>query len=325
MTRMASFPIVSTRHPDEAESAMSRELADLRLERVQSPKDFRLEMNGVHLGDALLTYTQFDTDVIVNPGEMHDALAILVGVGERSVIYVDGSPVPSDTRVPIVAPPRNVVHHYAARGGFFVLRLEYGVLMESLQKTLDRTLREPLRFDKSVVLDTSFGRYVQDLVEFLASAAERDPTVLAHSALRAGFNDLAISALLSAPSNYSAELNDDRAARAGPAVVRRAEGFLAAYATEPITIDRLLEECGCSRRALFKAFRESRGYTPMQFLMDRRLDLARESLRTAPSGETVSSIAYTCGFSHPGRFATAYRTRFGERPSETLRRGRRAR
>jgi transcriptional regulator GlxA family with amidase domain len=40
------------------------------------------------------------------------------------------------------------------------------------------------------------------------------------------------------------------------------------------------------------------------------------------AGQTTTSIAYECGFGHLGNFAQVYRSRFGESPSETLRRSR---
>jgi transcriptional regulator GlxA family with amidase domain len=43
-------------------------------------------------------------------------------------------------------------------------------------------------------------------------------------------------------------------------------------------------------------------------------------LSAAPPGLTATTIAYDCGFAHLGEFAQSYRSRFGEHPSETLRR-----
>jgi AraC-like DNA-binding protein len=39
-------------------------------------------------------------------------------------------------------------------------------------------------------------------------------------------------------------------------------------------------------------------------------------------GASVTAVAMNFGFFHLGRFATSYRKRFGESPSETLRHGR---
>jgi transcriptional regulator GlxA family with amidase domain len=58
----------------------------------------------------------------------------------------------------------------------------------------------------------------------------------------------------------------------------------------------------------------------MTYLQSVRLDRAHESLRRAdPTRLTVSAVAHRWGFAHLGRFASAYRLRFGEPPSETLR------
>ena len=59
----------------------------------------------------------------------------------------------------------------------------------------------------------------------------------------------------------------------------------------------------------------------MAFLRELRLENAQRELLTAdPDNETVTQIALRYGFADLGRFAIRYRTAFGEKPSETLRR-----
>jgi len=50
-----------------------------------------------------------------------------------------------------------------------------------------------------------------------------------------------------------------------------------------------------------------------------RLHHVRRDLLAARPGARVGDIAAAWGFSHLGRFAAAYRRRFGEPPSATLR------
>jgi AraC-like DNA-binding protein len=106
-------------------------------------------------------------------------------------------------------------------------------------------------------------------------------------------------------------------------MVRRAEEYMTAHAGDPITMSDLVGECGCSRSALFHAFKSFRGHTPMQFLASRRWELAHERMMREPAA-TATEIALDCGFGNHSRFAKAYRSRFGEKPSETRarRRGR---
>lgn len=103
--------------------------------------------------------------------------------------------------------------------------------------------------------------------------------------------------------------------------VRVAEEIMHARYEEPLTVEVLANEIGVGRRSLQQAFRAARGASPRAVLSAMRLDRARERLLAAAPGATVTEVALDCGFAHLGRFAAAYRDRFGESPAETLRGG----
>lgn len=86
------------------------------------------------------------------------------------------------------------------------------------------------------------------------------------------------------------------------------------------TVADLARTAGTSARALQYAFHERYGTTPMRYLRQVRLDRAREDLAQAHG--SVADIAYYWGFTNLGRFARAYRARFGELPAVTLESGR---
>jgi len=65
-------------------------------------------------------------------------------------------------------------------------------------------------------------------------------------------------------NNYS-PLLERRAADAAPSEVRRAEEFIEANADRPITLEDLARVTGVSAFSLFRAFRKSRGYSPLEF------------------------------------------------------------
>ena len=92
-----------------------------------------------------------------------------------------------------------------------------------------------------------------------------------------------------------------------------------AHLADPITISDLLLTSGCSRTGLYSSFKETRGYTPMEFLVEQRLQKARRDIMNSSPDETIGSIALKSGFSHFGRFSHIYRERFGELPSATPR------
>ena len=78
---------------------------------------------------------------------------------------------------------------------------------------------------------------------------------------------------------------------------------------------------GVSQRTLLRAFRTIHGTTPHRYLHECRLSKVRQALLSSDSAsETVTQVAMRFGFRELGRFATDYRARFGESPSETLHR-----
>lgn len=107
--------------------------------------------------------------------------------------------------------------------------------------------------------------------------------------------------------------------------VRAAEEIMHAHSDEPLSMIDLALRLGISLRSLQLAFREVHdGKSPRQVYSRIRLDRARQRLLDASGADQVTSIALDSGFLHLGRFAMSYARAFGELPSETLARRRRA-
>ncbi len=103
-----------------------------------------------------------------------------------------------------------------------------------------------------------------------------------------------------------------------PRDVKKAMALLEADPAGKNSVDELAAQCGVARRTLEKHFRRFVGRSPAQ--VKRELLLARvrrELLRASPEA-TTTDIAMRCGIGHLGRFAAAYRERYGESPSATL-------
>ncbi|MCD6175043.1 MAG: hypothetical protein J7K65_04655 [Planctomycetes bacterium] len=77
MTNLLSFsPIASTGDTDEARSVLSRELCDLRFQKVRDHRSFHFRMNGIRLGRTMVGYNHFDTDTEVDAGQVEDAMSL---------------------------------------------------------------------------------------------------------------------------------------------------------------------------------------------------------------------------------------------------------
>jgi transcriptional regulator GlxA family with amidase domain len=107
-----------------------------------------------------------------------------------------------------------------------------------------------------------------------------------------------------------------------PACVRRAEAFIQAHADQPLRLADIAQATDVPARTLLHAFQKFRDRSPMQYLREVRLELAHQRLSqpgNQPGNQaTVASVALDCGFVHLGRFAQAYRARFGQAPSAVL-------
>lgn len=104
-------------------------------------------------------------------------------------------------------------------------------------------------------------------------------------------------------------------------ILRKIEELLREKASEPLYVTDLCAAAGVSQPTLYRIFFDVLDMNPKRYLQLRRLHLVREKLLHDPNpARTVSSVAYDCGFWQLGRFGNAYRTFFGETPSQTLRR-----
>jgi transcriptional regulator GlxA family with amidase domain len=83
-------------------------------------------------------------------------------------------------------------------------------------------------------------------------------------------------------------------------------------------VEEVAAAVGVGIRSLQMSFKRARGYSPQEFILRRRLEVAQQMLLGAREEVTVTAVATTLGFFELGRFAQRYRQRFGETPSMTL-------
>jgi AraC-like DNA-binding protein len=129
--------------------------------------------------------------------------------------------------------------------------------------------------------------------------------------------DRFVTALLSGCSNHQF-LPDLRLSRRFQKL-RIARDFIHANLARPIATTDICAAVGLSRRGLELLFRSLLDVSPATYLRHQRLHRARQALLAAqPAPGTVKRIALSAGFWHLGRFASDYRSLFGDSPAATL-------
>lgn len=111
------------------------------------------------------------------------------------------------------------------------------------------------------------------------------------------------------------QLSSAPKARGGlpPGVMRRVREYIDANLEANVGLDRLSEIAGLSRCHFARAFKQSAGATPHNFLIHRRLCKARDLLRD--TNLPLAEIAVAAGFSDQSHFSRRFRQYVGVSPN----------
>lgn len=180
------------------------------------------------------------------------------------------------------------------------------------------------RFEPALDLARGHGAALAGLVHFLLAEVERGSDTLLHPLVCPGLAETLVRALLLGQPHDHTSLLSQCAPAADARVVRLVEEHLDAHAGEPLPMAELAALTGHGLPSLDAAFRAHRGHTAREFLLRRRLDLARQRLLGPDPGTTVDEVATAAGFLRRDHFASAYAAQFGESPAETRGRAHRA-
>ena len=93
---------------------------------------------------------------------------------------------------------------------------------------------------------------------------------------------------------------------------RRAKELLDAGIDGPVSLAELAAACNLSVRHFTRAFRQSTGGSPHDWLIERRIDRAKDLLLA--SSQSLTEIAATCGFADQSHFTRVFTRAMGTSP-----------
>jgi AraC-like DNA-binding protein len=314
----------ATTDVDEARLEVSRIFCAHRLRPEAHVRDVRLHLEA-RLTEAVgVVELDYGRAVRVQPEPLRSFVLVqMPRTGQATVRYA-GSSVTSTPDVACVLPPDeppDVRYEEGTPQRIFYIR--YDSLTATLAKLLGRPVTGGLDLDLAMPLVTEGARAWCRAVDFFAGELARpdETSFLGHrSVVRLVEEALIQQFLLVHRHGASGELAAPSVPASPMPVVRKACSVIEERHDEPLTVGDVAAAVGVSVRTLQECFRRGLGTTPTQYLRTFRLEAARATLQSAEPGESVTSVAFRHGFAHLGRFAADYRARFGERPSETMRR-----
>ncbi len=317
------FAVLRTRSPCAARSAVAQRYCDHKLSlRRGRHMDMRFNhLRGAHLSLNLLGY---GADVHIDPGQLRRFYLLQIPLAGRARVRhrreeIEAGP----ERATILNPDRPTRMDWGADCVKLMLQIDVGFLNRLAAEEAGAALPGPVRFDPGVDLTAPGGGALRALILATARAYESGALDPRRQGLREhGAEHSIVRALLEwQPSNVSHILarTDARRDTVVPKLLRRAVDFIHDSYDCDLRLEDIAAECGLHPRTLQAAFRDTLGIAPMAYLKTVRLDMARYRLAAARHDrESVTDVAYGCGFTHLGRFAQDYRSRFGHSPRDTI-------
>ncbi|MBY5359991.1 AraC family transcriptional regulator [Rhizobium leguminosarum] len=214
----------------------------------------------------------------------------------------------------------------AAGARLFGPRRHFGLFVDQAKITshlthmFERTISGDVDFHPHIDLTTGPGLVLQQLVSSLHRGLSGNGPLQRSPLAASSLCDAAIYLLLeTCPNRYSNELALPAPAPA-PRHVKWAIDFMQEHIAEPISLNDIAIAAKVSVRTLQQGFRQFRDTTPMSYLQELRMVAAHRDLLESDARQAIADVALRWGFTHLGRFAAEYRKRFGQLPSQTLKR-----
>jgi AraC-like DNA-binding protein len=320
---LARHLLVQTSDLDEARERVARVFCEHELAYLRPNQKLNMRQHVVRFGNLALSYITYGSDVSIDPGKLSTFFLVhFIPRGSSQIQVGRHKFVGSALTGSVTSPTLPMRMRWDAECAHLVLKIDRLALERHLSHLLGEAATRPIEFKPELELQSALGAGLRRLVQFVVGELDRDDSLLCSPLGVTSIEQALMSGLLaSQPNNYTAALAN-RAQRAAPRHVIRAEELIRAHPEQPITIGDLTVASGVSARALYEGFRRFRATTPMAMLRVVRLERVRAELQFAAPNKKITDIAYKWGIAHLGRFAAEYRVRFGELPSETLRRAR---
>lgn len=278
-------------------------------------------LTAVRLTHLTLGFVRFGTETQVDPGALGAYHVNVPLTGRVESVCGDQEFVARPGTAAVFTPKEHTrLPRWGADAGQLCIKIDRRSLESELEAMLGHPLDSWVRFDLGLDLTIGAGTSWLSVLQLLLTELD-NLQGLTHSSPghREQLERLVISALLRAQPHDHHEALFESAPPARTRTVKRVLDAVEAAPDMAWTLGDMAALAGVSARRLQQGFAEQMRMSPMSYLRVVRLERVHRDL--AAGAESVGEVAYRWGFAHLGRFAESYRRRFGEHPSDTLRRG----
>ncbi|WP_213453482.1 AraC family transcriptional regulator [Rhizomonospora bruguierae] len=314
---------IATDDADEAPIRCGEVYFPHRLTVLHDPARFHMALSAMRVGPISAGLLSYSGEVRLVCGELETGYEVNVPMSGSLLTRTAYGEVCASPHLAAVYNPDSpaMLHGWADGGSLFGLKIDRPALESHLADLVDVPVRTGVRFGSALDLRHAPGRQWWMLARSLVELARDPGGPLSAPMIARPLSESVMTALLYAVDHPYRDQLAEPQRRAAPAAIRRAVQMLEDDPELPWTVADLARRAGLSVRSLQEGFLRHVGPPPMTYLRAVRLRHVHADLRTAdPARQTVARLALRWGFGHLGRFAAAYRKRYGETPSATLHR-----
>jgi AraC-like DNA-binding protein len=294
----------------------------LRFDPIGAERALDARFGGAFLSGIYVGYVRFDAAALIRV-DPKTAYALEMPLRGRFEATSRGEVINCAARQSVVLSPtgENAMHSETGATRLSIA-VKHDTMVQQLAALLGALPNAPLEFAAPLNLREGHGRSLVRFARLAIAELERPDTILLAPITARLFGEFVTNALLlHQPHNYSERLR--RLARpVAPRDVKRAIDYIEANLDAAIGLPEIVGASGVPGRTLIQHFRDFKGTSPMRYLRAARYQKVRDALSLAEPEQSITEVASNWGFTHMGRFSHEYRRRFGESPSETLRRRR---
>ena len=318
---LGRFRVLDTRSPDEAREVIGRIFCPHFLNPADArPHGFHARHHSAVQAGYSINFVAYGAAVEIDPGELSRFFLLQIPLSGSATVRCGTrtAEVEPGRRASVLSPTLETRMLWRDGCEKLIVLLRRDAVETQFRALVGRDAG-PVEFATGIDLDAACGRSILRHASLMLQAAEDAPTPAPYQAmLRDGLATLLLTGL----DHSRTALLARPAPAPAPAAVRRAEAYIEAHLGQVMAMADVAGAAGVCLRSLQEQFRQSRGVTLTEWIQTMRLEQFRAGLLAAEPEDSVADLAFAAGLGHLGRAAAAYRQRYGETPSETLRRHR---
>ncbi|MEM9288174.1 MAG: AraC family transcriptional regulator [Pseudomonadota bacterium] len=305
---------------EEVRIEISRYFTPHQIRFLDGSQRLSTVLRRVHVGQLAVNVLEYGGNVMIDPGALDDFYLIHINVrGECELTHPGGHMTINAGRAAICGPSRPYRFWWQPNSQVVAIQIPKDRLAGQVARLTGHTVTDLVDFDLAIDLEGDQGKALMNLVRYILNDAENPAGLTSFRATALPLEQTLLSTLLRFQPGSHQDAISYSFDSVAPGYVRRAEQFMNQNLGRTIKMSELAEVAQVTERTLTNGFQKFRGTSPGRYFQSLRLTRVRTALEASAPGNTVSDIAFDLGFSNLSSLSSAYRRRYGETPSETLR------